>query len=101
MAPSVGPVHGSHATANARPATIGPPVDALDSNVSGRHWRFSLPTKSVATKSTPRAMMITPDICRSSWRLSWRKLPRPVAVMPSAMNMTVNERQKSSAGPRI
>ena len=33
-------------------------------------------------------------------RWSWSVWPRPVAVIPRATNIAVNERQKSSAGPR-
>ena len=53
IAPSVGPVHGSQATANASPATIGPPVWARRISSSGRHSRFSSGTNSVAMNSTP------------------------------------------------
>ncbi len=45
-----------------------------------------------------RAITI-PEISRSSARWSLRVWPRPVAVMPSATNIAVNERQKRSAGP--
>ena len=48
---------------------------------------------------TPSPAMMMPEIWRSSARWSCSVWPRPVAVMPSATNMTVNARQNSSAGP--
>ena len=49
--------------------------------------------------SRPISTITTPAIWRSSWRLSWSVCPSPVAVMPSATNMAVKDRQNSSAGP--
>ena len=70
IAPSVGPVHGSQATANASPAMIGPPVWARRISSSGRHSRFSCGTNSVAMKSTPSATITIPEIWRSTARWS-------------------------------
>ncbi len=78
---------------------IGPPVWARRMSSSGRHSLFSCRTNSVEMKSTPSSAITMPEIWRSSWRLSWSVWPRPVAVMPSATNIAVNARQKSSAGP--
>jgi hypothetical protein len=50
--------------------------------------------------SRPRATSTTPAICWSSRRWSCSAEPKLVAVMPSATNMTVNERQNRIAGPR-
>ena len=80
------------------PASTGPPVPARFSSPSGRHSRLSAGTNSVAMKKTPIATMIAPEIWRSSARLSCSVWPMPVAVIPSRMNMTVNDRQKISAG---
>ena len=49
--------------------------------------------------SPPMSAMMIPDSSRRNWRWSWSVWPRPVAVIPSATNMTVNARQKSRAGP--
>ena len=46
-------------------------------------------------------MIITPAILFSVCWWSRRVEPIPVAVIPSATNITVNERQKISAGSRI
>ena len=43
-------------------------------------------------------MMSTPEISRSVSRFSPSVSPRPVAVMPSATNIALNERQKMTAG---
>jgi hypothetical protein len=56
----VGPTHGVQAIANARPATIGPPVPAFATSASGRHSRFSFGMNSVATKKTPSATITQP-----------------------------------------
>ena len=98
IAPSVGPVQGSQATANARPATTGPPVEARESSASGLHSRFSSGTNSVPTNSRPIAKITMPEMWRISSRFSASVRPMPVAVIPSATNITVNERQKSSDG---
>ena len=42
IAPSVGPMHGVQANANAAPAISGPPEPAREISASGRHSRFSL-----------------------------------------------------------
>ena len=55
--PSVGPTHGVQATANAAPATSGPPEPARDISASGRHSRLSFGTNGVSTKNTPSAMI--------------------------------------------
>jgi hypothetical protein len=99
MAPSVGPVQGSQATANARPAMIGPPVRARRMSSSGRHSRFSFGTNSVAMNSAPISAITTPDTWRSTARFSDSVCPSPVALIPSATNITVKARQNSSAGP--
>ena len=52
------------------------------------------------TKKTPIAMISPPAMWSS---VSWGRCsvePMPVAVIPSATNMTVNDRQKMIAGPR-
>ena len=98
MAPSVGPTHGVQATANAAPATSGPPEPARPISASGRHSRFSRGTNGVITNNRPSATMIDPATRSSVSRWSWSVEPRPVAVMPSATKTTVNERQNVSAG---
>ena len=60
IAPSVGPVQGSQATANASPATIGPPVWARRISSSGRHSRLSAAMNSVAMKRTPSSAIDDP-----------------------------------------
>ena len=45
--------------------------------------------------------MIAPAILSSVARESCSVEPRPVAVMPSATKIAVNERQKTIAGSRI
>ena len=70
IAPSVGPVQGSQATANASPAMIGPPVWARRISSSGRHSRFSFGTNSVEMNSTPSSAITTPEIWRSTARWS-------------------------------
>ena len=92
-------MQGSQATANASPATIGPPVWARRMSSSGRHSRFSCGMNSVAMNSTPSSAITMPEIWRSTARWSWSVWPRPVAAMPSATNIAVKARQKSSAGP--
>ena len=92
-------MQGSQATANARPATTGPPVCARCMSFSGRHCWFRSGTKSMAMKSTPMVISTIPEIWRRSARCSWSVWPRPVAVIPRATNIAVKERQKSSAGP--
>ena len=92
-------MQGSQATANARPATTGPPVAAREMSASGRHSRFRRGTNIVAMNSTPIAAITMPETCRRVTRCSPSQWPIPVAPIPSATNMTVNERQKISAGP--
>ena len=58
IAPSVGPTHGVQATANAAPATSGPPEPAREISASGRHSRLSRGTNGVITNNTPSAMII-------------------------------------------
>ena len=96
---SVGPTHGVHATAKARPAMIGPPVPARRMSASGRHSWFRRGTNGVSRKKTPIAMMRMPATLSSVSLESRSVEPRPVAVMPSATNMMVNDRQKTMAGP--
>ena len=55
----------------------------------------------VRRKKTPSAMITTPAIFSSVARSWLRVSPRPVAVMPSATKIVVNERQKTIAGSRI
>ena len=98
MVPSVGPTHGVHATAKAAPAISGPPEPAREISASGRHSLFSLGTNGVTRNSTPSAMITAPATLSSVPRPSWRVEPRPVAVIPSATNTAVNERQKTIAG---
>ncbi len=98
IVPSVGPTQGVHANANAAPAISGPPDPARDISASGRHSRLSLGTNGVSTKSTPSRMITTPATLSSVPRQSCSVEPRPVAVIPSATNTTVNERQKTIAG---
>ena len=100
MAPSVGPMHGVQANANAAPAMSGPPDPARLISASGRHSRLSLGTNGVSRNSTPSAMMTAPATLSSVPRESWSAEPSPVAVMPSATNTTVNDRQKTIAGSR-
>ena len=92
-------MHGSQATAKARPAITGPPVAAREMSASGRHWRFSRGMNIVAMKRTPITAITIPLTCLSVTRCSPSQWPIPVAPMPSATNMIVNERQKISAGP--
>jgi hypothetical protein len=99
IAPRVGPVQGSQATAKARPATIGPPVCARRISCSGRHSRFRSGMNSVAMKRTPISAITIPEISRRTWRWSLSVWPRPVALMPSATNIAVKARQKRRAGP--
>ena len=99
IAPRVGPVHGSHATANARPAITGPPVEARLISELGRHSRFSRGTNIAAMNRNPITISRIAATWRRVARWSWSVRPRPVALIPSATNITVNERQKSSAGP--
>ncbi len=101
MDASVGPTHGVQATANARPAITGPPAPAREISASGRHSRLRRGTKGVSRKKTPIATMTIPA-ARSSVCLESRSVePIEVAVMPSATNMIVNDRQKIAAGQRI
>src|SRR3954468_15802757 len=96
--PSVGPTHGVQATANAAPATSGPPEPARVISASGRHSRLSLGTNGVSTKKTPSGMITAPATLSSVLRELLSVEPRLVAVIPSATNTTVNERQKTIAG---
>ena len=98
--PSVGPTHGVQATANAAPATSGPPLPARLISASGRHSRFSLGTNGVRRKSTPSAMITAPATLSSVPRESCSAEPSPVAVMPRATKTTVNARQKTIAGSK-
>ena len=68
---------------------------------SGRHSRLSLGTNGVIRKNTPSAMITAPATLSSVPRPSWSAEPRPVAVIPSATKMTVNDRQKTIAGIRM
>ena len=52
----------------------------------------------VRTKKTPSRMIRTPATCSSVARWSFSVLPIPVAVIPSATNTTVNDRQKTAPG---
>src|SRR3954452_13888729 len=98
---SVGPTHGVQATANARPAITGPPAPAREISASGRHSRLSFGTNGVSRKKM-LIERITMAAARSSVCLESRRVePRQVAIMPSAMNMIVNDRQKIAAGHRI
>jgi cytochrome c biogenesis protein CcdA len=96
--PCVGPMHGVQAKAKAAPAISGPPEPARRISASGRHSRLSRGTKGVSRKKTPMATISAPATLSSVARLSLRACPRPVAVIPSATNMTVNDRQKMAAG---
>jgi hypothetical protein len=98
IADSVGPTQGVQAIANAAPATNGPPVPARAISRSGRQSRLSRGTNGVSRKKTPSAMIVSPAIRLSVSRWSASDLPMPVAVMPSATKITVNDRQKSAAG---
>jgi hypothetical protein len=60
---------------------------------------FRRGTNGVARKNTPIATISAPAIVSSVDFESRRVAPRPVALMPSATNMIVNERQKMIAGP--
>ena len=91
-------MHGVQASAKAAPATSGPPEPARLMSASGRHSRLSLGTKGETTNSTPIAMISAPAILLSVSLCSLSVWPRPVAVMPSATNTIVNDRQKMSAG---
>ena len=91
-------MHGVQAKANAAPAISGPPEPAREISASGRHSRLSFGTNGVSRKSTPSAMMTAPATLSSVPRESCSAEPSPVAVMPSATNTTVNERQKTIAG---
>jgi hypothetical protein len=51
-------------------------------------------------KKSPISTSSTPETSRSVSRFSPRLSPRPVAVIPSATNIAVNERQKMIAGSR-
>ena len=70
-------------------------------SASGRHSLLSTGTNGVSTKNRPRATISAPAILSRVWRWSASVDPMPVAVMPSATNITVNERQKMIAGSRI
>ena len=99
--PSVGPMHGVQATANAAPAISGPPLPAREMSASGRHSRFRRGTNGVSRKKTPSAMITAPAILSSVPFASCSVLPSPVAVIPSATNTVVKLRQKTIAGSRI
>ena len=60
MAPSVGPTHGVHATANAAPATTGPLPLARTASPWTIHWRFNLVTNGVAMKKAPMTIIAPP-----------------------------------------
>jgi hypothetical protein len=77
----------------------GPPVAARASSDSGRHSRLRRGTNSVPTNSSPIAKITMPAMWRITSRFSASVRPMLVAVIPSATNITVNERQKSSEGP--
>jgi hypothetical protein len=79
---------------------IGPPVPARRMSASGRHSWFRRGTNGVSRKKTPIAMMRMPATLSSVSLESRSVEPRPVAVIPSATNMIVNDRQKTTAGPR-
>ena len=100
MLASVGPTHGVHATAKARPAMTGPPAPARLISASGRHSWLKRGTKSVQTKKTPRTTISQPAIRFSVSWWSCSVEPMPVADIPKATNMIVNDRQKMIAGPR-
>ena len=51
-------------------------------------------------KKTPITMIKMPETSRSVSRFSPSVSPRPVAVMPRATNIALNERQKMIAGRR-
>ena len=94
-------MHGVHATANAAPATSGPPLPARLISASGRHSLLSIGMNGVSTKKTPSRTIIAPAILSSVPLELCSVDPIPVAVMPSATNTTVNDRQKTIAGSRI
>jgi hypothetical protein len=96
----MGPTQGVKATANAAPATRGPPDPARRIRASARHSLLSTGTNGVRTKNRPRATISAPATSSSVSRWWARVEPIPVAVMPSATNMTVNDRQKTIAGIR-
>jgi hypothetical protein len=60
-----------------------------------------LGTNGVSRKKRPSAMITAPATLSSVLRESFKVEPRPVAVIPSATNTTVKERQKTIAGNRI
>ena len=70
-------------------------------SASGRHSLLSFGTNGVSRKKTPSAMITKPASLSSVSRELCSVLPIPVAVIPSATNTIVNDRQKISAGPRI
>src|SRR3954447_16443481 len=99
--PSVGPMHGVQATANAAPATSGPPEPARLISESGRHSLLRIGMNGVSRKKTPSSTITAPAILSSVPLELYSEEPSPVAVMPSATNTTVNDRQKTIAGSRI
>jgi hypothetical protein len=68
-------------------------------SASGRHSLFSRGMNSIAMNRTPSAAITMPEMWRSATRWSPSQLPRPVAPIPSATNISVNEMQKMIAGP--
>ena len=101
--PSVGPMHGVQATANAAPAISGPPLPARCMSASTRHSRLSRRMNGVSTKKAPSTMIMTPAICSSMPRWSLSVEPTPVALIPSATNTIVKSGRTSrrGAGPAL
>ena len=54
----------------------------------------------MSTKNTPIAMIRMPAALSSVCLEFWSVEPIPVAVIPSATNISVNDRQKIAAGHR-
>ena len=98
IAVRVGPTHGVQATANAAPATSGPPFPARSISASTRHSALSLVMNSVATKKMPIAMIRTPAILLSVSMLVRSACEIPVAESPRTMKIVEKLAMKISDG---
>src|SRR3954464_3479336 len=100
MAPSVGPMHGVHATAKAAPATTGPPLPARCMRPPTWNSRFSRSTNGVSRKKSPSAVMTTAETFSSRARCSFSDAPSAVAESPSTTKIAEKASTNITAGSR-
>ena len=98
IAPSVGPVHGVHASANAAPVSTGPPRPARLISRPTCHSRESWGTNGASTNSTPIAMITAPETLSAAGPVS-APCSACCPSSPSAMKITEKLATNARLGP--